>query len=364
MKELILIQGADRSELESLLQQVAQQLDPYGSISSLKLFATGRADTFAVRPNRLCAGWDFSDLCSELKEALVDRKDISVQAWFQLSGNTMKGLPAHQILYIGFDHPHPKELTYINPDGTSYKHILYSGEELIKAEPIGTGIYHPRPKLQLHPLSHTAVGKRGPMRRLRNLYEQLYCRHSKWVVGLMAVLFIVLLFAAVIVALLGAWDFSETVFPYSIPNLAPFIFFAAIGLLLTLLNVTFKDYNLWWRFFHNTFATALVTGLLLTAVFTTNRLIPTADPVAGRGVVTQHVDNNGSHNYSIDVTAPVEGKIFFRMYNNSTLRRGDTVSLTLRRGLFGLYHTEKVRRLPSNQMSKVNAKHINTLCTI
>ena len=348
MKELILIQGAGQAEVEQLLKQVAQRLDPDSSITSLQLFATRRADTFAVRPSRLCEGWDFSDLCLHLKAALADHSGITAQAWLQLPGDTMNGLPAHQMLCIGFDRPSPDELTITDPDGTGYEFILYtdeeSGEEFVMAEPAGTGDYHPRPKLQLQPLCHIAVGKRGPMRRLRNLYERLYYSNSGWVVGLVAILSIVLVFAVIIVALLGAWDFSETVFPYSIPDRAPFILFAAIGLLLTLLNVTFKDHNLWGRFVCNTFATAFVIGLLLTAVFTTNRLIPTADPVAGQGVVTQHVDNNGSHNYSIDVTAPVEGKIFFRMHHDSTLRRDDTVNLTLRRGLFGLYHTEKVNR--------------------
>ena len=69
MKELIVIQGATRAEAEKLLHQVAQQLDPEASITSLQLFATRRADTFAVRPSRLCEGWDFSDLCAGVAPA-------------------------------------------------------------------------------------------------------------------------------------------------------------------------------------------------------------------------------------------------------------------------------------------------------
>ena len=348
MKELILIQGADRSELEPLLQQVAQRLDPDSSITSLQLFATRRADTFAVRPSRLCEGWDFSDLCLHLKAALADHSGITAQAWLQLPGDTMNGLPAHQMLCIGFDRPSPDELTITDPDGTGYEFILYtdeeSGEEFVMAEPAGTGDYHPRPKLQLQPLCHIAVGERRPFKRLRRLYEKMWESDSEWIVGLVSILFIVAFFALIIVAILGAWDFSETVLPLSIPALAPFVCFAAVGLILALLNVTFKKWNFWGRFVYSTIATAIVTGLLMVAVFSTNRLIPTADPIAGQGVVTQHVDNNGSHNYSIDVTAPVKGKIFFRMHHDSTLRRDDTVNLTLRRGLFGLYHTEKVNR--------------------
>lgn len=349
MKELILIQGAGQAEVEQLLRKVAQQLDPDSSITSLQLFATRRADTFAVRPSRLCEGWDFSDLCLHLKAALADHSGITAQAWLQLPADTMNGLPAHQMLNIGFDRPAPDELTITDPNGTCYEFILYtdedSGEEFVQAEPAGTGDYQPRPKLQLYPLGHIPVSKKNLIKRLRNIYLQLWQNDSDWVVGLVAILSIALFFAPVIIALMGAWDFSETVLPYSIPDHTPFIFFAAIGLILALLKVTFKDYNLWRRFVYNTFVTAIVAGLLMTAVFSTNRLIPASDPVIGQGVVTQHINNNGSHNYQIDVTTPVEGTIFFRMHDNKSLRIGDTVSLTLRRGVFGMYHTRSVKTL-------------------
>ena len=174
MKELILIQGAGRTEVEQILRQVEQQLDPESSITSLRFFPTRRGDTFAVRPSRLCEGWDFSDLCLHLKVVLADHSGITAQAWLQLPGDTMNGLPAHQMLCIGFDRPSPDELTITDPNGTCYEFILYtdeeSGEEFVLAEPAGTGDYHPRPKLQLQPLCHTAVSERRPFKRLRRLY--------------------------------------------------------------------------------------------------------------------------------------------------------------------------------------------------
>ena len=258
----------------------------------------------------------------------------------------MNGLPAHQMLCIGFDRPSPDELTITDPDGTGYEFILYtdeeSGEEFVMAEPAGTGDYHPRPKLQLQPLCHIAVGERRPFKRLRRLYEKMWESDSEWIVGLVSILSIVAFFALIIVAILGAWDFSETVLPLSIPDLAPFICFTAVGLVLALLNVTFKKWNFWGRFVYSTIATAIVTGLLMVAVFSTNRLIPAADPVVGQGVVTRHIENKGSNSYYIDVTAPVKGTIYFRMHGDGTLRIGDTVSLTLRRGIFGMYHTKGI----------------------
>ena len=189
-----------------------------------------------------------------------------------------------------------------------------------------------------------AVGERRPFKRLRRLYEKMWESDSEWIVGLVSILSIVAFFALIIVAILGAWDFSETVLPLSIPALAPFVCFAAVGLILALLNVTFKKWNFWGRFVYSTIATAVVTGLLMVAVFSTNRLIPAADPVVGQGVVTRHIENKGSNSYYIDVTAPVKGTIYFRMQHDGSLRIGDTVSLTLRRSLFGMLHTESVHR--------------------
>lgn len=83
MKELIVIQGAGQAEVEQLLNQVAQQLDPESSITSLGFFSTRRGDTFAVRPSRLCEGWDFFDLCLHLKATLADHSGITAQAWLQ-----------------------------------------------------------------------------------------------------------------------------------------------------------------------------------------------------------------------------------------------------------------------------------------
>ena len=82
----------------------------------------------------------------------------------------------------------------------------------------------------------------------------------------------------------------------------------------------------------------------MVAVFTTNRLIPVSDPVVGQGVVTRHIEKKDAHNYYINVNSPVKGTIYFRMEHDGSLRIGDTVSLTLRRGLFGMLHTESVHR--------------------
>ena len=341
MKELIVIQGATRAEAEQLMHQAAQQLDPEDSITSLQLYSTRRNDTFAVRPNLLCEWWDFSDLCLHLKAVLADHSGITAQAWLQLPGETPRPPDALHRLRP----PLARRTDYHRPRRHWLRiHPLHRRGKRrgIRDGRASTGDYHPRPKLQLQPLCHIAVGERRPFKRLRRLYEKMWESDSEWIVGLVSILSIVAFFALIIVAILGAWDFSETVLPLSIPDRAPFICFPAVGLVLALLNVTFKKWNFWGRFVYSTIATAIVTGLLMVAVFSTNRLIPAADPVVGQGVVTRHIENKGSNNYYIDVTAPVKGTIYFGMHGDGTLRIGDTVSLTLRRGIFGMYRTESV----------------------
>lgn len=89
----------------------------------------------------------------------------------------------------------------------------------------------------------------------------------------------------------------------------------------------------------------------MVAVFTTNRLIPVSDPVVGQGVVTRHIEKKDAHSYYINVISPVKGTIYFRMEHDGSLRIGDTVSLTLRRGLFGMLHTKSVHRKAPNSPS-------------
>ena len=351
MHELILIQGAGQATVERMVRKVAEEMmDPKGSITALHLFATRREDTYAVRPSRLCNGWDFSDLCLHMKACFADTKEVRLQAWFQLTGDTMCGMPVRQLLYVGFEKPSPDDLTTVDPQGNNYEYYSYtdeeSGEEYVQAEPSGTALYEPCPKLQLKPLpgraGHYAVGKPRPAARLRNLYDRAIESDSEWVGGGVVIASIVAFFSMVILALMGAWDYSETVLPMTLPLWLPFVLFGGIGALLAGLNVTFKQRNLWGRFVYNTIATAMVAGLMMIAVFSTNKWFHHPEPVYGQGVVVRHVENNGSHNYHIDVLTPTEGTIFFRMQHDGTLRPGDTVRLTMHTGFFGMMHVETV----------------------
>lgn len=53
-------------------------------------------------------------------------------------------------------------------------------------------------------------------------------------------------------------------------------------------------------------------------------------------------DNNTSYNYHVDVASPTEGKLFIRMHHDGSFSNGESVSVILHRGLYGMLHAEKI----------------------
>lgn len=156
MKELILIDGLSKEELFAAIREVIKQvlLYEFETITMLQVMECDRANQFAVRPNRLCGGWDFYRLCGLFKTELSARKDVVIKAWFQLpSDETMFVLPKGKYYY---------DLSDVSTDGivastgTRYcpceKVDEESGAELMEWKPQGTSTYEPRPKLLLRPV--------------------------------------------------------------------------------------------------------------------------------------------------------------------------------------------------------------------
>ncbi len=86
MKELILIEGLSKDEVFSAIREVVKDvlICEIETITMLQVMECDRANQFAVRPNRLCGGWDFYMLCGLFKSELSERKDVVIKAWFQL----------------------------------------------------------------------------------------------------------------------------------------------------------------------------------------------------------------------------------------------------------------------------------------
>lgn len=164
MKELILIEGLSKDELFTAIQAVVKDLlffenvfeNHNETLTSLKVMETDRANQFAVRPNRLCGGWDFHSLCNLFKSELSSHKGVVVKAWFQLPDDESMSILPRGKYYYDLSDSSTDEIFAVAPSGTRYGFVEIDdegGAELMEIEPQGRSTYEPRPMLQLRPMA-------------------------------------------------------------------------------------------------------------------------------------------------------------------------------------------------------------------
>ena len=349
MKELILIDGLSKEELFAAIREVIKQvlLYEFETITMLQVMECDRANQFAVRPNRLCGGWDFYRLCGLFKTELSARKDVVIKAWFQLpSDETMFVLPKGKYYY---------DLSDVSTDGivastgTRYcpceKVDEESGAELIEWKPQGTSTYEPRPKLQLRPVpdGRFEVEKLTVWQKIKKRHAGFMDSHSAFGVGLWSIIFIVLFFALVFLSINGGWDFSETVLPFTLPMWVVLLVLGVVGAVVGLALLK-KYFDGWWGpVFFGIMSAAIGLGLLMTAVFSVNVWLGSDDQEVGRGVVREHYlagRRKDVNQYSVWVEEPVKGYIYIATGDDGSFSPGDTVAVPMTKGLFGMYHAE------------------------
>ena len=80
-------------------------------------------------------------------------------------------------------------------------------------------------------------------------------------------------------------------------------------------------------------------------IFSVNQWFEYSEPIYGSGVVRE-MEARGSdeynYNYKVDVFEPTEGKLNIRMYHDGSFGVGENVKVVLHRGLYGMYHAEKI----------------------
>lgn len=354
MKALILIQGASQQAVETEIKREVHLLGgDNDSITSLQLFATRQADTFALKPNRLSESGDFIGLCIALTGAFDNYKGVHIDAWIQFDKETSHDpeLPSGKMLYVDFDYPGHDFFYLVDPKGQRWELLDHTdeetGAEILRAEITGTATYRPYPKMQLNPLGRRIeFGEQSRRRDFRNLWWWLAGK------GMITLLIVVVFCVLAILGICAAWDFSGTLLPFSLPSWLPYVVFASAGFVLAVLLVIFKDFNFWehfWGlFFFSTIAAALAIGVIMTLVFSVNWWFESSEPVYGSGVVTE-VEAKGkngeepNYSYHVDVDTPDKGTIFIRMYHDGSYKLGDSVTVVFHRGLFGLYHAEKLK---------------------
>lgn len=354
MKELILIDGLSKEDVFTAIREVIKQVLLYEleTVTMLQVMETDRANQFAMRPNRLCGGWDFYMLCGLFKLELSERKDVVIKAWFQLpSDETMSVLPKGKYYY---------DLSDVSTDdivastGTRYcpcvKVDEESGAELADMKPQGTSTYEPRPKLQLRPVPDGCfeVEKLTVWQKIKKRHAGFMDSHSAFGVGLWSIIFIVLFFALVFLSINGGWDFSETVLPFTLPLWVVWLVLGVVGAVVGLALLK-KYFDGWWGpVFFGIMSAAIGLGLLMTAVFSVNVWLGSDEQEVGRGVVREHYlagRRKDVNQYSVWVEEPVKGYIYIATGDDGSFGPGDTVAVPMTKGLFGMYHAETLKPL-------------------
>lgn len=359
MKELILIEGLSKDELFTAIQAVVKDLLFFEkvfeneTITSLKVMESDRANQFAVRPNRLCGGWDFYSLCGLFKSELSVRKDVVIKAWFQLPDDeTMSVLPKGKYYYDLSDGSTDE---IVASTGTRYcpceKVDEESGAELMDLKPQGTSTYEPRPKLQLRPAPDGCfeVEKLTVWQKIKKRHAGFMDSHTAFGVGLWSIIFIVLFFALVFLSINGGWDFSETVLPFTLPWWGWMAVCGVVGLIASRTKLLRNIFDGWrGPILAGLFGVGITIGLLLTAVFSVNVWLGSNEREVGRGVVLEHNLAGRRHDvnqYSVRVEEPVRGYIYIATGDDGSFGPGDTVAVPMIKGLFGMYHAETLKPL-------------------
>lgn len=347
MKELILIHGTTLDKAKKALKEAARWMfNDDLTITSIQLFTTRDDNTFAVRPNRLCDPWDFSILCDSVLSEFDNDKDAYIEAWFVLTSNsTMEELPKHKKLYLSFD-KEKGTTDIIDPKGNLYKMFEYEIEddvEGIQIEMVGTADYKPYPKMQFTPLPDAEglfpVGSQSRKRKLSSFYK------SSGLSEVVPSIIILIIGAIAIFSMIAIWDYSESLLPFTINFWIILAVCVVIGFVLAVEKIVLKIFNFWGRFILSSLAAAWVAGVLMVLVFSVNQWFESPEPIYGSGVVTEmeaRGSNEYNYNYRVDVSDPIEGNLNIRMYHDNSFSVGENVKVVLHRGLYGIYHAEKI----------------------
>lgn len=172
--------------------------------------------------------------------------------------------------------------------------------------------------------------------------------HSSLGVGLWSILFIVVFFAFLCVTIIGWWDFSETVLPFTLPMWVVLLVLGVVGAVVGLVLLK-KYFDGWWGpVFWGIMPAAIGLGLLMTAVFSVNVWLGSDDQEVGRGVVREHYlagRRKDVNQYSVWVEEPVKGYIYIATGDDGSFGPGDTVAISMTKGFFGMYHAETLGHL-------------------
>lgn len=353
MKELILIEGLTKDELFTTIRSVIKQvlICELETVTMMQVMETDLANQFVVRPNRFCGSWDFNMLCYLFKSELSSHKGVVAKAWFQLPDDESMSILPRGKYYYDLSDRSTDDIFAVAASGTRYGFVDVDdegGAELMEIESQGKSTYEPRPVLQMRRVFDGlfVVEKLTLWQKIKKRIAGFDRSHSALSNGLWSLLIIVVYFALLIVTIIGWWDFSETVLPFTLPWWVWLLVFGVVGLIASRAKLL-KDIFDGWRgpLVAGIFGVMMTVGLLMVAVFSVNVWLGSKDQVVGRRVVREHNlagRSNDVNQYSVWVEEPVKGYIYIAAGDDGSFHPGDTVSISMTKGLWGMYHADAI----------------------
>lgn len=377
-------------ELRKQLKRLAHKdLAGMGLDFSLNIMETREPDLNIILLRRGHASdADFLTLCDALFTKLTD-KDIDAKAWFTPSDRTLQGLPQHQDILV----EQKKAEEYSDDDGysefsylkltASDGSIFQEDEEALDRLPDDTTVeacFKASAGTQRAYTSFSPVKTFPPspeniieISQKLTLSQKLYARYillafggSKIgkVIGYIGYLIgalvpIVAFFALVIVAVIGAWAYNDTLLPFVLPLYQYAIIIVGISLIASVVHGIWKSsrrknsqkIGLIWSelksvMFLYTLGIAISIGILQALIFGINKNFG-SENTEYREAIVREVDEDqtkkGEPNNNVLLYLPQTGIYIYHHVGQKTFfKPGMKCRLKVHRGLFGMYVADEL----------------------
>lgn len=390
MEKTIVIKNMPLNELRKKLKRLARK-DLAGTKQSLSLniMETREADHNIILIKRgHVSDDDFLYLCDTLFGELAD-EEVEIKAWFTPSDHTLQGLPRHQDILI---EPKPAEeysdddgytlysyLKLIAPDGTLFQEDEEAFDQLpddttvetcFKASEGGQHTYTSFSPVKTFPPSPENI---IDISEKLTLGQKLYARYillafggSKIgkVIGYIGYLIgalvpIVAFFALVIIAVIGAWAYNDTLLPFVLPLYQYAIIIVGISLIASVVHGIWKSsrrknsqkIGLIWSelksvMFLYTLGIAISIGILQALIFGINKNFG-SENTEYREAIVREVDEDqtkkGEPNNNVLLYLPQTGIYIYHHVGQKTFfKPGMKCRLKVHRGLFGMYVADEL----------------------
>lgn len=390
MEKTIVIRNMPLKELRKQLKRLAHKdLAGMGLDFSLNIMETRDPDLNIILLRRGHASdADFLTLCDALFTKLTD-KDIDAKAWFTPSDRTLQGLPQHQDILV----EQKKAEEYSDDDGysefsylkltASDGSIFQEDEEALDRLPDDTTVeacfkasagtqraytsFSPAKTFPPSPENIIEISQKLTLgQKLHARYIMLAFGGSKigkvigfidCLVGILAP--IVAFFALVIVAVLGAWAYNDTLLPFQMPLYWYICIIVGLSLVAAIvrgIKLSYRKNNrlapgLIWNeisttIFLYTLYLGIAVGLTQALIFGINEHFGSKNVEYRQAIVSEVEEErtkSGEPNNKVVLYLPQTGTYIHLFVGQRTYYKpGMKCRLKVHRGLFGMYVADDI----------------------